>query len=55
MVLVQVNYVGTHAVNHKFTRAQGKLTRAHALLGPGVDMPLASYNVSSVVLMCSVC
>ena len=26
-------------VNHKFTRAQVKLTRAWALVDPGVDMP----------------
>ena len=27
--------------NHEFTRAQVKLTRAQARVGPGVDTPLA--------------
>ena len=27
-------------LNHEFTRAQVKLTRAQARVGPGVDMPL---------------
>ena len=42
VVITQVNYLGLAKVNHKFTRAQIKLTRAWALLGASVDMPLVS-------------
>ena len=33
--------------NDKFTRTQAKLTRAWALIGPGVDMPL--YSISNAL------
>ena len=36
---MKVNYLYP-IVHHKFTRAQVKLTKAWALVGPGVDTPL---------------
>ena len=30
-------------LNHEFTRAQVKLTRAQARVGPGVDTPLVKW------------
>ena len=36
---MKVNYLYP-TVHHKFTRAQVKLTKAWALVGPGVDTPL---------------
>ena len=38
--------------SHEFTRAQVKLTRAQARVGPGVDTPLVTACVIAVVTAC---
>ena len=50
MVLIKVNYLDLHALNHKFTRAQ---VRACALVGPGVDTPL--YTIGMMLGRDTVC
>ena len=35
------HYLGYTELTHEFTRAQVKLTRAQAQVGPGVDTPLS--------------